>query len=499
LHSSVSGDQAFGLWCEWSQQSDKFDLKDQRRVWDSFKQGGGVTLATLFGIAKQAGWVRHDYARKAKNSGTVSDKKGKVVIAQGNHESTPDVGMLQRYVFLKNSNRILDIVTRNELTRDGFDGAYMHLFHDQKPSSFFLKNPAAIKVDGFIYLPGESDNPVRRGGAVLWNIWFKPDVEIPDKATDDDIQLWLEHLGYLYPDSQEQAHILDWMAHTLQHPEIKINHALLIAGTMRVGKDLLLNPLRYGLGEANVSEPPAGELKESFTDYLHHSKLVIFQEIQTFEGLNLENKLKPMLSAPPNMLRVRLFGRGFYETPNIVQVIFMSNYRDALHISEGDGRYFTVWADSKPLSADYYKTLGNWLDGAGCGAVVRWLLSRDIHGFNPYARAPSSSFKVEMVANSKSPLKHLLQDMIDAEDWPFNVDCVRSVDVAKVLQNRCSTKAIGSVLSEIGCTQQLCKYSKEGRKSLSLYAVRDHAAWGGRAPIEWIAEYEQRSGTKANA
>lgn len=64
-----------------------------------------------------------------------------------------------------------------------------------------------------------------------------------------------------------------------------------------------------------------------------------------------------MLAAPPDMLRVRLFGRGFYETPNIVQAIFMSNYKDALHISEGDGRYFAVWTDAAPMPKEYYNDL----------------------------------------------------------------------------------------------------------------------------------------------
>ena len=57
LHSTDAGNQAFGIWCEWSQQSEKFNLKDSRRVWDSFKPGGGVTLAAVFALAKQAGWV----------------------------------------------------------------------------------------------------------------------------------------------------------------------------------------------------------------------------------------------------------------------------------------------------------------------------------------------------------------------------------------------------------------------------------------------------------
>ncbi|HAI96059.1 MAG: hypothetical protein CL866_02890 [Cycloclasticus sp.] len=56
LHSTESGDQAYGLWNEWAGQSDKFDLADQRRVWDSFKPGG-VTLGSLFALAKNNGWI----------------------------------------------------------------------------------------------------------------------------------------------------------------------------------------------------------------------------------------------------------------------------------------------------------------------------------------------------------------------------------------------------------------------------------------------------------
>ncbi|MCB1746303.1 MAG: bifunctional DNA primase/polymerase [Gammaproteobacteria bacterium] len=58
LHSTGAGAQAYGLWCEWSQLSPKYDPDDQRRVWDSMRRdGGGVTLSTLYGMAKGNGWV----------------------------------------------------------------------------------------------------------------------------------------------------------------------------------------------------------------------------------------------------------------------------------------------------------------------------------------------------------------------------------------------------------------------------------------------------------
>ncbi|MDO9104821.1 MAG: bifunctional DNA primase/polymerase [Methylovulum sp.] len=505
LHASGAGDQAFGLWCEWSQQSDKFNLKDQRRVWDSFKADGGITLAALFGIAKANGYVPPETrppepplsayeagsqeADNAKNPGKAKQRKR---AEKQQVDSNAVLKLLKRYVFLKNHNRIYDTVTRNELSRDGFDGSYLHIFPSDKPSEIFLTDPEAVKVDGLIYLPGEKHNPVKRNGAVLWNIWRKPDISLPDEATREDVETWLEHLDYLYPVQSEQNHILDWMASTLQFPQTKINHALLIAGTSRVGKDMLLNPLRYGLGAANVCEPPAGELKESFTDYLHHSKLVIFQEIQTFEGLNLENKLKPMLAAPPDMLRVRLFGRGFYETPNIVQAVFMSNYRDALHISEGDGRYFTVWTSAKPLSKDYYSDLWQWLEDRGNGLVVRWLLSRDISGFNPKAPAPLTRFKSLMMETSKSSLRQQIEDMVAAMDYPFNVDCVRSLDVYKVMREKYSSKSIASVLTEIGCSQRECRRSGGKREKFSLFAVRNDEQWQAVSSIKWIDEYDKR-------
>lgn len=58
LHST-DAPNAFGLWCNWSQRSDKFDAKDQARVWESFNghAGPAVQLGTVFAMAAERGWV----------------------------------------------------------------------------------------------------------------------------------------------------------------------------------------------------------------------------------------------------------------------------------------------------------------------------------------------------------------------------------------------------------------------------------------------------------
>ena len=55
LHSTGAA-QAFSLWDEWSQKSDKYNYADAVRVWDSFGERTGTTIATLYYHAVKHGW-----------------------------------------------------------------------------------------------------------------------------------------------------------------------------------------------------------------------------------------------------------------------------------------------------------------------------------------------------------------------------------------------------------------------------------------------------------
>lgn len=59
LHSIGDPNWAFSIWDSWSQQSSKYDMVDQTRVWRSFKSRGldGITYKSIFGIAKELGTV----------------------------------------------------------------------------------------------------------------------------------------------------------------------------------------------------------------------------------------------------------------------------------------------------------------------------------------------------------------------------------------------------------------------------------------------------------
>ena len=258
--------KALKLWDEWSQKGGKYIPGECSKKWKSFAVKK-INLNPLYSLAYDAGWDK-----RAKNIDSLNL-------------------LLKKYIYVSSLDKMYDINTGKELSKQGFSARWLHRHKEPKATSLFLGHQQCIKVDDLIYLPGNTDNPINRNGEVYWNIWQKPKISLPSIANDKDVAPWLDHLNYLYPNKVEQAHLLDWFASILQNPMQKINHGVWIAGTSRVGKDLMLNPIRFGVGEKNICEPSASELEENYTEYLHLSKLVIFQEMKTLNGIKIENKL----------------------------------------------------------------------------------------------------------------------------------------------------------------------------------------------------------------
>lgn len=52
------GEPGFEVWNNWSKQAKTFNSKDAQTAWKSFREGGKITIATLYYEAKANGW--HD-------------------------------------------------------------------------------------------------------------------------------------------------------------------------------------------------------------------------------------------------------------------------------------------------------------------------------------------------------------------------------------------------------------------------------------------------------
>jgi hypothetical protein len=97
LHSTGWGEPARMLWDEWSRTvPEKFDAKDQRRTWESFRseRSDGITLGTLFSLALQNGWAPTTEPYNEHDGSTwYNGTKGEMKVANFNARIVSDIAL----------------------------------------------------------------------------------------------------------------------------------------------------------------------------------------------------------------------------------------------------------------------------------------------------------------------------------------------------------------------------------------------------------------------
>src|SRR5262249_33501098 len=79
---------------------------------------------------------------------------------------------------------------------------------------------------------------IHKLGATAYNLYRPPSIV----SRPGDASPWLDHIKLLYPG--DAAHIVSWLAHKVQRPAEKTNHALVLGGGQGIGKDTILEPVK---------------------------------------------------------------------------------------------------------------------------------------------------------------------------------------------------------------------------------------------------------------
>ena len=229
---------------------------------------------------------------------------------------------------------------------------------------------------------------VDRRGVTCFNLYHPPTIKPGDKGKATP---WLDHIKLVYPDAAE--HIIDWLAHRVQKPEEKINHALVLGGGPGIGKDSLIEPVKYAVGPWNCQEASPAQVLGRFNGFLKAVILRISEarDLGEFDRFKFYDHMKTYTAAPPDVLRVD--EKNFREHPviNCCGVIITTNYKtDGIYLPADDRRHYVAWSDATKEDAafqnGYWKALWKFYADDGVRHVTAFLLERDISGFD--AKAP---------------------------------------------------------------------------------------------------------------
>jgi Family of unknown function (DUF5906) len=224
-------------------------------------------------------------------------------------------------------------------------------------------------------------------GAKVYNLYRGPS----RVAKAGPVDLWTSHIVTLYGD-EGANHILDWFASRVQHPEVKINHALVLGGPPGIGKDTLLAPLREAVGEWNFAEVSPAAILDKFNPWAMSVVLRISEakDLGDRERFVFYDHSKSLIAAPPEVIVVNPKHIRPYTTPNLTGVIITTNYeKHGIYLPANDRRHYVAWSDKErgyfETEPGYWAALWGWYENGGYEACMDFLLKRDLKAFNPKA------------------------------------------------------------------------------------------------------------------
>jgi hypothetical protein len=339
----------------------------------------------------------------------------------------------RRFAYIQDDESYFDMQDRREVSRQTFNALFRHIscnsIHTARKveaSICFDENRqanGAKALVGVTYAAGE-DVIVTRDGDLYGNRWRDARPELSG-AKNESIAMWLDHCKELVPEADELEHIFDVMAFKVQHPEIKINHAILHAGDQGSGKDTFWAPFIWavcGNHSKNRGIMDNNSVNSQW-GYQLESEILIINELKEPDAATrrqLANQLKPIIAAPPEMLPINRKGLHPYMMANRLFVLAFSNDPVPISLDSQDRRWFCVWSAAPRMDSDKAKKMWDWYRAGGFAAIAQWFCARDVSRFNPSAPPMWTEFKANLVEHGMSMAESYLVEMLRNRTGEFS-------------------------------------------------------------------------------
>lgn len=219
-----------------------------------------------------------------------------------------------------------------------------------------------------------------------------------DLSLADEAGLWVEHVKKVFPEPTEHGYFFDYCAHMVQRPEEKCNAAIVLSGKQGIGKDAILAPLRYAIGQWNCTNIAPDALFSPYNPYVQSVMLTVDEvrpQNDDHRATAMYDSMKTLMASPPDVLPLNDKHDKVRYVANVLRLFLTTNDRLALYIPPDDRRVLLMHStlpkqwhlDEDPT---YFKRLFSWMLSGGVEAIAGWLAARDISKFDPHGEVPKS-------------------------------------------------------------------------------------------------------------
>ena len=344
---------------------------------------------------------------------------------------------------------------------------------------------------------------IKKDGATCFNRYMPPIIEPGDASKAGP---WIEHVRKLFGDDAE--HIIKWCAQRVQHPEIKINHALVLGSEIQgSGKDTMLEPVKRAIGHWNFQEANPQQILGRFNSFLQ-SVILRINEVRDLGDINryqFYDHTKALTASPPDVLRVEEKYINAYSILNCVGLIFTSNYRtNGIFLPAEDRRHFVAWSNISlgDFPEGYWNKIWGWYEKGGDRDVAAFLREYNITDFDPKAPPPKTQAFWDIVDANTAPENPELADIFDKLENPDAV-CLDDIvgkaksDFKNWLQDPKNRKTIPHRLQQCGYVRVRNENRADGYWIINkarrvIYAKYDFSLKEQIAAAEILVEREEK-------
>ena len=126
-----------------------------------------------------------------------------------------------------------------------------------------------------------------------------------------------------------------------------------------IGKDTLLWPVRYAIGEWNFADVTPLQLLGRFNGFVKSVILRVSEvrDLGDFDRYAFYEHIKVYAAAPPEVLRCDEKNIREYAVPNVCGVIMTTNYKqDGIYLPADDRRHYVAWSElsQQDFTAEYW-------------------------------------------------------------------------------------------------------------------------------------------------
>jgi hypothetical protein len=300
---------------------------------------------------------------------------------------------------------------------------------------------------------------IERAGARCLNLYHPPTL-VPGNSAE--AEPWLDHIHKVFGE-EDGHHIVKWLAQRVQQPQVKINHALVLGGPQGIGKDTLLEPVKWAIGPWNFSEVSPQHVLGRFNGFVK-SVVLRVSEARDLGELNryqFYDHLKTYTAAPPDVLRVDEKYLREQSVLNCCGVVITTNYKsDGIYLPPDDRRHYVAWSNltRSDFADDYWTQLWGFYERGGDRHVAAYLTELDISKFDPKAPPPKTAAFWDIVHANRAPEDAELADVLDKMGNPYATTLLRIAEMASGeaqiwINDRKNRRAIPHRLERCGYVQ----------------------------------------------